>query len=49
MKKIYMTPAVQVNETQVQNLMAVSLLEGNADPDTEVLSKEDAEWTIWDE
>lgn len=44
-----MTPAVQVNETQVQNLMAVSLLEGNADPDTEVLSKEDAEWTIWDE
>lgn len=50
MKKRYLTPALQVNETEPQNMMAVSLLGGDADPDAEVLSREDSEeWSIWDE
>lgn len=50
MKKIYISPALQVNETEVHNMMAVSLMEGEADPNTDVLSKEDnQEWNLWDE
>lgn len=52
MKKIYSTPVVQVNETSVQNMMAVSLMEKEADPNEEVLDKEfkpDADWNIWGE
>jgi hypothetical protein len=49
MKKTYMMPAVQVNEAQVQNMMAVSLKDGSADPNAEVLTKEDNSWDIWGE
>lgn len=49
MKKIYMTPAVQVNEAEVINMMAVSLREGSADAGKEVLTKEDNSWGIWDD
>ena len=46
-----MMPAVQVNEAQVQNMMAVSLKlkDGSADPNAEVLTKEDNSWDIWSE
>jgi len=47
MKKTYMMPAVQVNEAEVVNMMAVSLLNDNADPNAEVLTKEDDNWEIW--
>ena len=47
MKKTYMMPAVQVNEAEVVNMMAVSLLNDNADPNAEVLTKEDDNWAIW--
>lgn len=40
-------PAVQANEAEVQNIVAVSLLNGNADPNSEVLTKEDNSWDIW--
>ena len=49
MKKMYLMPALQVNEAQVTNMMAVSLQDGNADPDKPVLTKEDADWDIWGE
>ena len=49
MTKIYEMPALQVSEAQVQNLMAVSLLNGNADPNAEVLTKEDTGWEIWND
>lgn len=48
MKK-YMMPAMQVNEAEVQNMMAVSLQGGSADPNGEVLSKEDKDWDLWDD
>jgi len=42
-------PAMQVNEAEVQNIIALSLLSGNADPNAEVLTKEDNSWDIWGE
>ena len=42
-----MMPALQVNEAQAQNMMAVSLLDGGADPSKEVLTKEDSSWDVW--
>ncbi len=48
MKKTYMKPALQVNEAQVINMMAVSLQDGNADSSADVLSKEDNSWDLWD-
>ena len=42
-------PALQVNEAQVSNMMAVSLQDGNADAGKEVLTKEDSSWDIWDD
>lgn len=47
MKKTYMMPALQVNEAQVQNIMAVSLQDGSADPSKDVLTKEDKNWDFW--
>ena len=47
MRKTYMMPAMQVNEAEVINMMAVSLQDGNADPNAEVLTKENADWDLW--
>ena len=47
MKKTYMIPALQVNEAQAQNMMAVSILDGSADSGKEVLTKEDDNWDFW--
>ena len=44
-----MMPALQVNEAEVINMMAVSILNGNADPNAEVLTKENNSWDIWNE
>ena len=49
MKKTYILPAVQVNEAEVINMMAVSLIDGSADPNGEVLTKEDNSWDLWGE
>ena len=49
MKKIYVMPALQVNEAQVNNMMAVSRRTENADPNAEVLTKEDTGWSIWND
>ncbi len=38
---------MQTNEVQVMNVMAVSILDDNADPNKEVLSKEDSKWDFW--
>lgn len=42
-----MMPALQVNEAQAQNMMAISILDGDADPNKEVLTKEDNDWDFW--
>lgn len=48
MKKIYMTPAVEINETQAEQMMALSLQSGAAD-NSDVLTKEQNDWNIWSE
>ena len=40
-------PAMQVNEAEVETMVAVSLQDGNADPSSEVLTKENTDWDIW--
>lgn len=47
MKKLYIVPAMLVNEAEVQNMMAVSIMDGTADPNKEVLTKENADWNVW--
>jgi hypothetical protein len=41
-------PAMQVIEAEVTNMMALSLQSGNADANSEVLTKEGQDWDIWD-
>lgn len=48
MKKNYITPSVETNETMASQMMALSLQSGAADS-SEVLGKEEnSEWSIWD-
>ena len=43
----YITPCVEINETEAFEMIALSLLSGEAN-DSEVLSR-DNDWNIWDE
>lgn len=47
MKKTYIMPAVQVEEAVAVNMMAISLQNGNADPNADVLTKENDDWDLW--
>ena len=48
MKKTYMMPAIQADKAQAANMIAVSLQDGKADG-SEVLTKENNDWDIWEE
>jgi len=47
MKKIYSAPVSLVNEAEVMNIMAVSIMDGNADANSEVLTRENTDWNMW--
>ena len=47
MKKSYIIPSQFVCELHARNIMAVSLQDGSADPDAEVLTKENSDWDLW--
>ena len=49
MKKPYMIPSQIVCELHANKMMAVSLQGGNADPNAEVLGKENNDWYYYDE
>lgn len=49
MKKVYVVPAMLVNEAEVENMMAVSIMDAAADPNKEVLTKENTDWNVWNE
>ena len=49
MKKTYLKPNLKSETALASQMMAVSIQDGNADPDKPVLSKEDAGWEIWDD
>lgn len=48
MKKMYITPAVEINETMAASMMALSLQSGAAD-NSDVLGKEEKAWDMWSE
>ena len=48
MKKMYIAPEVEINETMAANMMALSLQSGPAD-NSDVLGKEENDWNMWDE
>lgn len=51
MKKTYLNPAVQVEETQAAQMLAESLpiISGDTVDGDKALSKEDDNWDIWGE
>lgn len=51
MRKVYLTPAIEVSETQVCHMLAESLPISNqvTVDGSQALSKEDESWDIWDE
>lgn len=49
MKKIYIAPAVELQETETFNMMALSITDKPADGNQPVLSPAEEEWNIWEE
>ena len=49
MKKMYIAPAVEINETMAANMMALSLLPGFAEEDKPTLGKVENSWNLWGE
>ena len=50
MKRSYMIPAMQVEETQAAQMLAESLAISNKEVDgSEALTKEDDDWGIWND
>ena len=49
MKRTYMVPALQVDEAQVQHMMAISVEDDKADPEMGVLTKKNEAWEYWDD
>jgi hypothetical protein len=47
MKKTYIAPELDVQLIQLESLVALSFKDGEADPDGEVLIKEDRGEDIW--
>jgi len=49
MKKMYITPEVEINETQVEQMMALSIIDGGADGSEVLVEEENDVWNIWGE
>ncbi|MBR5052134.1 MAG: hypothetical protein IKW91_02795 [Bacteroidaceae bacterium] len=49
MKKTYIVPSQLDVELQANNMMALSMQGGTADPDKEVLTKENDDLDFWDD
>lgn len=45
-KKVYMKPELTLHRIQLENMLALSTIEGNATEGT-VLTKESNDWDIW--
>jgi len=48
-KKVYITPAMTQDYVLPESIIALSLVEGTAKKDGEVLTKEQHAWDIWGE
>ena len=45
--KTYITPCLEIHQAAPTQVIAVSIIDGEADGSGEVLSKEDNSWQIW--
>ncbi len=46
-KKVYITPAMTQDYVLPESIIALSLVEGTADPTKPALGKEQKDWDIW--
>ena len=49
MKKTYIKPGIEKLQAECVQIIAVSVIEGVDADNSEVLSKEDDDWQIWEE
>lgn len=49
MKKMYIAPAVEFNETMASQMMALSLIDEAADDSNILVKDENGDWDIWGE
>lgn len=47
--KQYLKPYMEILHAEAVEMMAISLQDGQADPDKPILSKENNDWDIWEE
>lgn len=47
--KQYLKPYMEILHAETIEMMAISLQDGQADPDKPILSKENNDWDIWEE
>lgn len=47
MKKMYITPAVEINETMTCQMMALSIIQGTPADGSDALGKEENNWDVW--
>ncbi|MBR6141957.1 MAG: hypothetical protein IKQ37_09405 [Bacteroidaceae bacterium] len=47
--KICISPALSIEEAQATQIIAVSIIQGGTADSSEVLSKENTDWDIWEE
>lgn len=47
MKKMYIAPAVEINETLTCQMMALSVQTGISADDSQILGKDENTWDIW--
>ncbi|MCR5850449.1 MAG: hypothetical protein K6G92_07025 [Bacteroidaceae bacterium] len=47
MKKTYNKPCIEVLHAECEEIIAVSIIQGGTADDSEVLSKENADWDMW--
>ena len=48
-RKEYIMPLLNVNEAEGSEIIAVSIIEGGQADDSEVLTKENDDWELWEE
>lgn len=49
MKKTYTTPTLEIEQTELSQMMALSIIEGGSAQPGDGMSHEDKDWNIWNE
>lgn len=49
MQKIYIKPSIEILQAECTEIIAVSIIDGGTADDSEVLTKENNDWNIWED